>query len=112
MSRQGMGPGLLSLGIGIGMMFSYVMRGCPGKADVKPKDYSGLEDKVKVEYVKPSQVECPKWADIDGDGKYETAMRIDGKDYLFRFNGQGKPELSLYSVIPPKVEPGQIVIEK
>jgi len=69
----------------------------------------GIEEKVAVEYVKPSQMETPQWRDIDGDGKYETTIKIDGKDYLFRFTGQGKPELSLYSLTPAKVEPAKIV---
>jgi len=71
----------------------------------------GLEAQVNKEYVKPSQLEAPQWKDIDGDGKYEATIKVDGKDYLFRFTGQGKPTLALYTVTPQKVEQAKIVVE-
>jgi len=106
--------GVAVVGTAILTGISYLVGSMYGMATLRSmiKEPRGIEQKVNVEYVKPSQVRPPQWKDIDGDGKYETAITIDGKDYLFRFTGQGKPTLALYTVTPQKVEPGQIVIEK
>ncbi len=87
-------------GVGFSLVLNAVFGGSPFVKSI-PKT-----DNVSSGYVIPSKLEI-KIQDLNGDGKKETLMKYDGRQYLLTLDSLGNPQIQSY-----EVKPAEIVQEK
>lgn len=67
-----------------------------------------LDLNIQPDYIKPSQLEI-RLNDLDGDGGNETIIRIKGKNYLLKYDLNGKPAIVEYEIVEYEIKPAEII---
>ncbi|MBS3072975.1 hypothetical protein J4477_04035 [Candidatus Pacearchaeota archaeon] len=86
---------------------------CFGSFILGDNPFRHIPRDIRIEegYVRPSEAEI-RLEDFDLNGKNETILRVDGIDYLFKYDENKNPFLVKYDIEPMKKIPPKIVLKE